>query len=75
MYNIESDMNKAKKLYLLLSQIGLSTLFLPLISSSCKLEKSQPSEYKVKYENRMLEINNNLHQFENNSNSMINVEI
>ncbi|PWC08895.1 nuclease [Mycoplasmopsis arginini] len=68
-------MNKAKKLYLLLSQIGLSTLFLPLISSSCKLEKSQPSEYKVKYENRMLEINNNLHQFENNSNSMINVEI
>ncbi|WP_369991188.1 MnuA family membrane nuclease [Mycoplasmopsis arginini] len=69
------NINKAKKNILILSRIGLSTLFLPLISSSCKLEKSQLSEYKVKYENRMSEINNNLHQFENNSNSMINVEI
>lgn len=64
-----------KKIILILSRIGLSTLPLPLISSSCNLEKSQPSENKVNYENRMLEINNNLHQFENNSNSMINVEI
>ncbi|CRH46085.1 Uncharacterised protein [Chlamydia trachomatis] len=69
------NINKAKKIILILSRIGLSTLPLPLISSSCNLEKSQPSENKVNYENRMLEINSNLHQFENNSNSMINVEI
>ncbi|WP_427867477.1 MnuA family membrane nuclease [Mycoplasmopsis arginini] len=66
-------MNKAKKIILILSGIGLSTL--PLISSSCKSEKAQPSEYKVKYENRMLEIYNNLHKFENNSNSIINAEV
>lgn len=69
------NINKAKKIILILSRIGLSTLPLPLISSSCNFEKSQPSENKVNYENRMLEINSNLHQFENNSNSMINVEI
>ncbi|MDI3348726.1 hypothetical protein PIGBHMHK_00116 [Mycoplasmopsis arginini] len=69
------NINKAKKIILILSRIGLSTLPLPLISSSCNLEKSQPSENKVNYEKRMLEINNNLHTFENNSNSMINVEI
>lgn len=70
-----NKLNINKKIILILSRIGLSTLPLPLISSSCNLEKSQPSENKVNYENRMLEINNNLHQFENNSNSMINVEI
>lgn len=38
------NINKAKKIILILSRIGLSTLPLPLISSSCNLEKSQPSE-------------------------------